>query len=310
MTAILFRHDTSETMSGVFLAAAAFAFSSGGDVIYKMLSAGHPCFQLLAINSLFALIPVFFCVWWSGGLRLVRTARPGRHLIRAGLGVISTLVGVYAFKSLPLTDFYAIIFAGPLLVTALSSKFLGEKVDRAGWMAIGGGFAGVLIVIAPAFLAGGAQGVSTVETMIGRGAALLCVLFYALSVLMVRRMKGQETSLVFSVFGYGVSMSASLVLWLLFGAPPLSMAEIHMLMLAGLVNSIGNLCLMEAYCRAPVALVAPFQYTQIVWGAIAGFALWHAVPQPSLVAGACVVMASGFYLLHRGQKRPKAVSGV
>lgn len=297
MTATFLRRDTSETMSGILLAASSFAFSSGGDVIYKLLAAGHPSYQIMAVNSLFALIPVFLCVWWFGGARIIHTARPARHIMRAMLGLSSTLCGVFAFRYLPLTEVYAIIFAGPLLVTALSSRFLGEKVDRAGWLAIGGGFAGVLIVIAPAAMT---TAQASQNFWLGRAAALLCVLFYALSVLMVRSMKSHETSLTFSVFGYGVAMTAGLVLWLLFGAPPLTAQELHMLVLAGLINSIGSLCLTEAYCRTPIALVAPFQYTQIVWGALAGFILWHNIPPPSLVAGAAVVMACGLFLLRKG----------
>jgi drug/metabolite transporter (DMT)-like permease len=74
------------------------------------------------------------------------------------------------------------------------------------------------------------------------------------------------------------------------------------LSLSGTLAGIASICLMTAYHRTPVALVAPFQYTQIVWGALTGYLLWRQVPDLNLVLGATVVASSGLYVIYREMK--------
>jgi drug/metabolite transporter (DMT)-like permease len=269
---------------------------TGSDAIFKLLSTGHPGYQILAVSGLFALIPIFTRAWMMGGIQRLSTTRPLLHLLRACIGVLSTLAAIYAYERLPLTDYYAIVFSGPLLVTVLSSFWLGEKTDRARWIAIGAGFCGIVAVTNP-FQAGAFDSDST--AMIGRLAAFVSVFCYALSVIMVRRMRGGESSLAFAFFGYSVAIAGGLVFWLVRDTPPMDSNNVAHLALSGLLGGIGNICLMEAYHRAPIALVAPFQYTQIFWGAIVSYVLWQTLPDSSLITGASIVIASGLFVLYR-----------
>jgi drug/metabolite transporter (DMT)-like permease len=133
----------------MILAAAAFALMTCMDTIFKLVSVGHPAYQILLINALFALVPV---VGWSlltGGLARLQTMRPVQHIVRGSMGVMSSFAAIYAYSRLPLTDFYAIVFAGPLIVTAMSAFWLGEKVEPARWLAIVVGFSGIMIIADP-----------------------------------------------------------------------------------------------------------------------------------------------------------------
>jgi drug/metabolite transporter (DMT)-like permease len=223
------------------------------------------------------------------------------HVIRACAGVLSAVAAIFAYSRVPLTDFYAIVFAGPLLVTVLSAVWLGEKVDRARWLAIGAGFIGILVMAQP-FQAESATHPSTPTVMLGRAAALLSVFGYALSVIMVRRMHIGESSLTFSFFGYSVAIVGGLIISSVLNPPALTTGDIAHLALSGTFSGLGGLCLMEAYHRAPIAMVAPFQYTQIFWGALASFVLWHTVPSPTLIVGASIVAASGLFILYRNRR--------
>jgi drug/metabolite transporter (DMT)-like permease len=292
-------HIGSRDLSGIALAATAFAFSTSADTIFKLLSTAHPAYQLLAVNGLFALLPIFICAYMSGGASQLATTRPLLHLIRACAGVMSSLAAIYAYERLPLTDFYAIVFAGPLLVTVLSAFWLGEKVDAARWCAIGAGFSGILVVANPFQHGAGEAGA---EAMIGRISAFASVFCYALSVIMVRRMRIGESSLTFSFFGYMVAIAGGMLLWLMRDTPSFNAGEVVQLAVSGTLGGIGSVCLMEAYHRAPVALVAPFQYTQIFWGAVASYFVWHLLPDQSLVIGATIVAASGMFVLYRDMR--------
>lgn len=283
------------SLTGMMLAAVAFALFTSVDTIFKLMATGHPASQLLLVNGCFALLPVLGWTMLTGGLGRLRSLRFGQHLARGSANVLSGFAAIYAYSRLPLTDFYAIVFAGPLIITALSAFWLGEKVEGMRWLAIIAGFVGILIVANP-FESGGAHDAMAAT---GRFAALISVFCYALSVVMIRRMRFGESSMTFAFYSYVVSIVIGGVLVLEHGAPALNMEDFLHLALSGTLAGVANICLMTAYHRTPVALVAPFQYTQIIWGAVAGYFIWAHVPDVRLVMGAIIVGASGLFVIYR-----------
>ena len=287
------------SLSGMALAGAAFALLTAMDTIFKLIAGGgHPAYQILLINAFFALIPILIWTSLNGGLGRLRTLRAAQHLARGSASVTSAFAAIYAYSRLPLTDFYAIVFAGPLIVTAMSAFWLGEKVDTARWVAIASGFSGILIIAHP--FSGGGDDLDMVRTELGRFAALISVFCYALSVVMIRSMRAGENNLTFSFYGYVACILIAAACMLLRGpGAALHVADILHLGLAGILAGIASICLMTAYHRTPVALVAPFQYTQILWGAVAGYFFWNHLPDMRLIAGAAVVAVSGMFVIYR-----------
>ena len=133
----------------MMLAAAAFALLTSVDTIFKLMAAGHPAYQILLINGSFAVIPILAAAMLTGGLGRLHTERPLLHLLRGSVSVVSAFCAIYAYSRLPLANYYAIVFTGPLMVTAMSAFWLREKIDRTSWLAIATGFAGVLVVMNP-----------------------------------------------------------------------------------------------------------------------------------------------------------------
>ena len=289
---------TAGNLSGTGLAALAFALLTGSDIIFKLLAERHPACQILIVNGLFALAPILIWTFMTGGIKRLHTTRFSQHMARGSASVMSAYAAIYAYSRLPLTDFYTVLFAGPLIVTALSSFWLGEKIDSARWLAIVAGFGGILFTVNP-FGHPLRDGIAHDAISAGRFAALVSVFCYALSVLMIRRMRTGETNMTFSFYGYLSSITISGVLLCLHGAPGLSLEDIAHLALSGTVAGISSICLMTAYHRTPVALVAPFQYTQIIWGALGGYLLWAQIPGLPVIAGAAIVAASGLYIIYK-----------
>ena len=283
-------------LSGMLLAAAAFALLTSVDTIFKLMAAGHPACQILFINGGFAAIPIVITALLTGGLERLHTERPFLHLLRGGVSVISAFCAIYAYSRLPLANFYAIVFSGPLLVTALSAIWLNEKVDRTRWLAIVCGFLGVLVVMNPFVSDVDHDTFAIIAGRIAAGASITC---YALSVIILRRMRLGESNLAFSFYGYVASIMISGVLLLVWGGPEMHADDLAHLALSGFLAGMSSICLMTAYHRSPVAVVAPFQYTQIFWGALAGWILWRQVPSGHLVLGAAIVAASGLYVIYR-----------
>src|SRR5688572_9547412 len=155
---------SSAVTAGIGLAAVAFFMFTGMDAMVKWLSGRYPLHQVVFFNSLFSLIPVALMTARAGGLGRLRTRRPWLHLLRGILALLGTLGGFYAYTQMPLADAYAIIFIGPLLITALSVPLLGEPVGWRRWAAVGVGFAGVLVMLRPGT---GVMGAGAVGALVG-----------------------------------------------------------------------------------------------------------------------------------------------
>lgn len=302
----------SSSLSGMALAAVAFALLTANDTIFKLLAkGGHPAYQILMINACFAMIPILLWTKATGGLQRLSTMRLPLHVTRSVASSLSAYAAIYAYSRLPLTDFYAIVFAGPLVVTAMAAFWLGERIEPARWIAIGIGFLGILVVtnpLASPLLTAHKAELSAHETslILGRFAAFVSVFCYALSVILLRRMRGGESNMSFSFYGYLTSglIAAALCGW--HGAPGISGNDVAHLALSGTMGGIASICMMTAYHRTPVALVAPFQYTQIIWGALAGYLIWQHLPSHHLMAGASIVATSGFYVIYREMRKGEA----
>ncbi|MGH6942916.1 MAG: DMT family transporter, partial [Geminicoccaceae bacterium] len=135
--------------AGLGLGALAFALFTCMDTMIKWLSAGYPVHELVFTNALFALLPIAVLTLRPGGLARLRTRRLALHVLRGVCGMGGAFLAFYAYSQVPLAEAYAIIFATPLLITALSVPVLGERVGWRRWSAVGVGFVGVLIMLRP-----------------------------------------------------------------------------------------------------------------------------------------------------------------
>lgn len=259
------------------------------DTLIKFLTADYPVPQLMFVRSLVALLLVGgYTLWRGGGIAAMRTRRPWGHVWRAFAGLISMGCFFYAFRELPLADVYVLSFAGPLFITALSAPLLGEPVGWRRWVAVVVGFGGVVVMAQPS------AGAPLVPVLVGLCAAL----FYALAALAVRGLSRTETS-------------ASIVLYLLLTTTVVSGAltvpvwtapTAYALGLMALVGAIGagaQVLLTQAFRRAPPAVVAPFEYTGMVWASLFGWMVFGDLPTAPVLLGAMVIIGSGLYILHR-----------
>jgi drug/metabolite transporter (DMT)-like permease len=253
--------------AGIGLAAVAFGLFSLMDALVKWLSASYPVPQILVCNALFALIPVGAVVVRRGGLPQLRTRRLGLHLLRGLLGTTGGFLAFYAFSRLPLADAYAIIFATPLLITALSVPILGEAVGWRRWSAVLVGFSGVLVMLRP--------GIAPIGP--GSLAALGAACASACAILLVRKLSLTETTTSIAFYS---NLTAVVLTGLLFGptfvAP--SALDLTLMAAAGLIGGTALLVLIAGYRRSPAALVAPFQYSQMLWAIVLGVLVWGVCP--------------------------------
>jgi drug/metabolite transporter (DMT)-like permease len=156
------------------------------------------------------------------------------------------------------------------------------------WSAVGVGFIGVLIMLRP--------GVATIGP--GSIAALAAACCSAFSILLVRKLSATESTAGIALYS-NLTVVVGMGLLLPFGATLPNLPDFLLMAASGLVGGTALLVLIVAYRRAPAALVAPFQYSQMVWAIVLGFIIWRDIPDPAKLLGAAIVAASGLFILYR-----------
>ncbi len=290
MTSPLSAPRRPSTGVGIALVVAGYLVSSVSDSAVKWVAGGYPVVEVLFFSALFSLVPMVAATLFCGGARALATRRLPVHLIRGTLAFGGYLCGYYAIGHMPLADFYAAVFTAPLFITALSATIAKEPVDLPRWLAVATGFAGILVMVQPG---SGSHGMGA-----GTIAALVGSFLYALSVLLVRRFGGTESAAAFGVYGTLVAVAGSGALLPAVLVPPL-VSDLPLFALAGFGMGTALLCIFAAFRRAPAAVLAPFQYTQMIWGVLVGLLMFGERPDSAVVAGSVLVIGSGLYILYR-----------
>lgn len=263
----------------------------------KGLGAGFPVSEIVFFRCLLAFLPLYVAIHRTGGWQVLQTKRPGAHVFRVVVGGFALFIGFYALTLMPLANYFAFTYAAPLFATMLSIPILGEKVGVRRWTAVLVGFAGVLIMLQP-----GARSFDY-ATLVAIAAAFT----YALAIVAVRNLARTDSSAatIFYFTLVGLILSAC-VLPFEWRTP--TAREWALLIGIGLVSGFGQILMTDAYRLAPPSVIAPFDYTSMIWALILGYALFGDFPEPIVLVGAAVVIASGVYIIYRetvrGVQRP------
>jgi drug/metabolite transporter (DMT)-like permease len=254
---------------------------------------GVPLFEIILFRNAFAFVPLAIYIFRTTGAEVLRTRRPLGHLTRAAVGLSAMACQFAALHHLPLTEATALQFASPLFMTGLAAVFLAEHVGWRRWAAVAVGFVGVVIMARPSpghmNLTGVAFGLSSAFLAAGAMVAIRQI---------ASTERGPTIVFYFTLGGTVVGAVGTL----LHGWSQPDPATLGLLVAAGLMGGLGQLLLTEALRAAPVGVVAPFDYTQLVWAGALGVLIWGELPKPATLAGAAIVAASGLYILHRELK--------
>lgn len=301
-------------LAGILLALGGSAVMSLNDLSVKALSGSYPLHEVILVRAGVGLSVLFALIWWTGGgLRLLLTGKPRLHAARVAFVLVSNVTYFTALAALPLAEAVAIGFVAPLLVTALSVPFLGEKVGPHRWAAVAAGLIGTFVMLRP-----GAGAIQPAALL-----ALLSALTYAMTHIMTRRMNGTESALTMSLYTQFGFVAVSVLMGLSVGDGHLAgsgnasvdfllrawiwppVADWPWFLLTGLSVAAGGLMITQAYKLCEAALVAPFEYAAmplaILWGVVA-FAQW---PDMTAWFGIALICGAGLYTLWRETLRRK-----
>jgi drug/metabolite transporter (DMT)-like permease len=262
---------------------------SATDGLSKWIVMAAPIFEIVAIRNALVLLMIMPMVGRAGGVRALATRRGWAHVLRAATSIGALLTFFAALRELPLATSIAITFASPLFMTVASVLLLGERVGWHRWLAVVAGFAGVLVIAWP-----GADG------MISWAAALMVLssLFFALSMTTVRWLARTETD-VAMLFYQNTGMMLAGVAGLPFVWQTPDVIELGVIAAMAVTLIIGQVFMIRAFRAAPVAVVAPFEYLELLWASLIGYVVWNEEPAAHVWVGAAIVVASGLYMTWR-----------
>jgi drug/metabolite transporter (DMT)-like permease len=277
---------------GIGCAVVGVAFMATLDATAKFLGEGYGVVQLVFFRNFFGLLFLLALLARSGGINSLRSRLPLFHGLRAGFALGATFSFFIGLQFMPLAEAFAITFTAPIFITVLSIPVLGEKVGLRRWTAVVVGFVGVVILLRPG------SDALRVEALLPLTAALC----YAFVMLLSRKLSQREpvTSVLFwtALVGSIASGAALPFDWL--SPTPRDWA---LFVLLGLLGSVTMWFMTLAYRHAPAAVVAPFDYTILLWGLLIGWLVWHELPDPQIWPGVAILIACGLYITHR-ETRP------
>lgn len=261
----------------------------GLDLCAKGLLETYSLEQFIFLRSVIGILIFLLIGRQFGGLRSLLTSNWHWHLLRTVLSTCTMFAFFYGLARMPLVDALTLGFTAPLMVTALSVPFLREHVGWRRWAAVIAGFIGVLIILRP-----GATEISFASI-----AVLFAAFTYACIAITSRKLAATETSYALSVYVVAGPMVVSATLLGDGGWRAPDLFGWVLFTLAGICSVITWLGIVNAYRRASPAMLAPFEYTALIGGAIAGYLIWSEIPDRWVLAGAAVIVAAGLFVVYR-----------
>jgi drug/metabolite transporter (DMT)-like permease len=259
----------------------------------KLLDGAIPAGEIVFVRSLCSIVPLVIWVMWLGpGLAILRTSFLGGHFIRGLSGASGILLNFLALAYLPLTEAITLTYAIPMLTLLFATLWLDEKVGLSRWSGAAMGFIGVLIVVSPHLNIGAS---SSRSALIGMSFGLLGACCSAFSTIHIRRMSKTENP--YTIFFYFSLLTGAFgLVTAIAGWVMPTTAQMLLLLGAGFSGAIGQILFVQCLKHAHASIVAPFEYTSLVWSMILSFGIFSQSPTIIMLVGAAVIAVSGVYM--------------
>jgi drug/metabolite transporter (DMT)-like permease len=262
------------------------------DVMLKLLTPHYSALQVSTLRGLASIPFVVVPLLVRGRLATLKVRRWNLHLVRGVLAILMMTGFTYAIRGTSLSNVYTLYMVAPLLVTALSVLVLKERVTLGGWIAVTVGLLGAVCVLRPS-----SQGLPLGAALAALGSAAC----YAINYVLARFMVGTETpeSMVFwflALLAIGCGLMAAP------GWQPIARSDWALIFGLGLSGALGQFLITKAFVLAPASVIAPFDYTALLWGAMFDWLIWSTRAPIATIVGAVLIVGSGLYIMLRAHR--------
>ncbi|MEK9671948.1 MAG: DMT family transporter [Rhodospirillaceae bacterium] len=258
------------------------------DAVMKWLTGGYPVGQLLLVRSAFSILFIMGLMRFTGGIESLRVRNWRLHLVRSTAVVAGTFFFVSGLQYLTLAEATAVVFAGPLFITALAPVLIGEHVGWRRWTAVMIGFTGVMIIVRP-----GSDAMQWAVMF-----PLASAMTGALRDLVTRAASTTEKSTALLATGTVVTGIGGLCSYP-FGWADIALPDFGLMALSGILMAGAHFMVIESFRHGEAAMVAPFKYSNMIYAVALGFLIWGDLPDLWTWAGTAVLISSGLYILYR-----------
>ncbi|HJY39341.1 MAG TPA: DMT family transporter [Steroidobacteraceae bacterium] len=276
---------------GIALKLASIVVFAAMTVCIKFLGSDIPAGQTIFVRGIISVVVLALIAWSTEGLHLLKTRNWRSHALRSLAGTVSMFCLFAAVTMIPLADLTAITFTAPLFLTLLAMVFLGERIHRFRWTALGIGFVGVLITIGPHLSF--TQGVSS-----GVLVALANAAFSAIAMVFLRSMSGGEHAITIT-FYFSLTFMICAALTAVQGWPMPTPTQWLLIVCAGLFGVFGQLLMTYSYRYAEASTIAPLDYTNMIMAILLGYLFFDEIPSLSVWLGAALILGAGLLILWR-----------
>lgn len=307
---------------GILCIVVAMVSISINDMLMKALSGDYALHQMVFVRSVIGISFSLLLVQFEGGFRILRTDRPGLHLLRGLLLVTANMTFFAAFAVLPLAEATALFFVAPLFITLLAIPFLGERVGHRRLIAVAIGFGGVMLMLRP----GTEQQAATPERLVML-LPIVAALAYALTQILTRRLGIASKASAMAVYIQLIFIVVSATFWAVAGdgryAAGVENESLRFLLRAwrwpdegdiplfiglGLNSAIIGYAISQAYRSADAATVAPFEYIALPLAVFWGWTVFGEIPDAWASAGIALIMGAGLYVYLREKLRRRPLA--
>jgi len=292
----------SNPFVGIILMLVGVACLTVNDAFAKALTADYTPVQVLFMRNAIALPFAILIVLKMGGRSALRSTKPLAHLLRGVLWLSAAVLFFTSLQYLELAEATALIFVAPVFITALSALLLKEFVGWRRWTAVVVGLIGVIVAVRP-----GGEAFQPASLL-----PIATAFFYAMLMISARWVDPRESvwTLMLYVVGAGAFLAAVFApfVWV-----PVARGDIILFVGVALSGTCGMTMMTQAFRFAPASVVAPFDYTALIWATLFGWIFWNEIPDMMTYAGAAIIISSGIYIVWReraaAQKAPGDTGG-
>ncbi|MFS4437166.1 DMT family transporter [Paracoccaceae bacterium GXU_MW_L88] len=290
--------DNQNHSAGILMMSVGILFLCLNDALAKTLTERYAPIQIIFIRNLISTPVALLIAYKMGGASALRSRRIGIHIIRAVVWVTATVLFFSSLMFLELAEATALIFVAPLFITAIAALFFGEEVGWARWTAVVVGFLGVLIIVRP----------SGATFQLASLLPIATALFYAILMLSARWVDRGDSVWTLMLYSTGLSAVICAAITPFFWTA-LRLEDLWLFAAIALCGTLGITMMTQAFRMAPAVVIAPLEYSSLLWATLIGWLVWAEIPDAATYLGAAVIIGSGLLILYRERAARRAVRG-
>jgi drug/metabolite transporter (DMT)-like permease len=275
-------HVTGSNIRGIALFSLGIFFQTILDTTAKWLTGNYAVPEIIFFRSLFALLPIALLIFLLGGTPALRIIRPWLHLLRGVLIIITITTFYVSLSHMRLPDAEAVFFTAPFFMTIFSVIFLKERITGIHWFVIAIGFFGATLILQPQ---------SEVLGLLSL-LPLFAAITYSLVMIVTSRLLKSDSTLSVIIYGNLILLAASAMILPVFWTTP-ETNDLWLFLFMGLIDGASVLCLTLALRQSPVSVLAPYDYTMLIWALIFSAIIWSELPDLITWAGIAIIVVAG-----------------